>query len=392
MTATGPLSGVKVIDLCSYLAGPYGCTLLGDLGAEVVKVEAPAGDMLRHFPSTLEGESRAFVGINRNKRAITLDLKQADALAVLYRMVESSDVLVENFRPSVPARLGIDYDRLKRLNPRLVYCSLTGFGDGGPLRDKAGFDQVLQCMTGIALFQGGSREAPQVVGGSIVDYYTAALLAYGVTAALLQREKTGVGQYLAVSLLRSALTMQAGRFVWADREERSANRELRTGGLTGIHPTKDGALYISAHSQHFWQALCELCGMADLAADPRYDTMTKRAEQAGELVPRLRAALATKSARDWEEVFGERVPSMAIRGIEDMFDHPQVLAEGLVTHLPHPTLGGYRTMTKPVALADTPGPEPFAAPLQDQHSSEILAELGYTAEEIARLRDAGALG
>jgi crotonobetainyl-CoA:carnitine CoA-transferase CaiB-like acyl-CoA transferase len=206
-TPAGPLDGVTVLDLCSYLAGPYGCTLLADLGATVIKIESPQGDMLRQFPSSLPGESRFFLGTNRGKRAIALDLKQPEGLAVLHRMVETADVLVENFRPSVPARLGIDYPRLRAINPRLVYCGLTGYGDNGPLSEKGGFDQVLQCLSGMAVFQGGGPDKAQVVLGSVLDYFTSALLAYGVASALFYRERSGAGQYLSLSLLRSALIL-----------------------------------------------------------------------------------------------------------------------------------------------------------------------------------------
>jgi len=383
----GPLSGLKILDLCSYLAGPYGCTLLADLGADVVKIESPQGDMLRQFPSSLPGESRFFLGTNRGKRALALDLKQKDGLAVLHRMVESADVLVENFRPSVPARLGIDYPRLKKINPRLVYTGLTGYGDKGPLSDKGGFDQVLQCLSGMAVFQGGGPDKPQLVLGSVLDYFTSALLAYGVAAALFHRERSGKGQYLSLSLLRSALTIQAGRFVWADSETRDVARDSGTGGLTGIHPTKDGALYISVHSNHFWAALCELIGRPELAQDLRCASMRSRAQHAAELVPEVRAALAARSALEWEEIFGERVPCAAVRPIEDMFDHPQVLAEELVTTLDHPVIGRYRTMTKPIKLGDTPGPAPTASPTFGQHSDEVLAGYGYSAAEIATLRE-----
>src|ERR1044071_3121545 len=306
----GPLTGVTVLDLSSYLAGPYGCTLLADLGAEIIKLEAPQGDMLRQFPSSLPGggDSRFFVGTNRGKRSIALDLKEPDGLAILHKMVESADVLVENFRPSVPARLGIDYPRLKKLNPRLVYAGLTGYGDRGPLREKGGFDPVLQSLTGMAVFQGGGLDRPQLVLGSVLDYFTSALLAYGVAAALYHREKSGTGQYLSLSLLRSALTIQAGRFVWADSETRDVARDSGTGGLTGIHPTRDGALYISVHSHHFWAALCDLIGRPELAQDPRCASMRSRAQHAAELVPELRAALAARSALEWEEIFGEKVP------------------------------------------------------------------------------------
>jgi crotonobetainyl-CoA:carnitine CoA-transferase CaiB-like acyl-CoA transferase len=206
-------------------------------------------------------------------------------------MVETADVLVENFRPSVPARLGIDYPRLKAINPRLVYCGLTGYGDSGPLSEKGGFDQVLQCLSGMAVFQGGGSDNPQLVLGSVLDYFTSALLAYGVAAALFKRERSGVGQYLSLSLLRSALTIQAGRFVWAESEGREVPRDSGAGGLTGIHPTKTGALYISVHSNHFFAALCELIGRPELARDPRCATMRSRAAHAAELVPELRAAL-----------------------------------------------------------------------------------------------------
>jgi len=385
----GPLTGVTVLDLCAYLAGPYGCTLLADLGADVIKIEPPQGDMLRQFPSTLEGESRFFLGANRGKRALALDLKQPEGLAVLHRLVEGADVFVENFRPSVPQRLGIDYERLKSINPRLVYCALTGYGDTGPLSDKGGFDQVLQCFTGVAAFQGGSPQTPQLVVGSVLDYYTSALLAYGVSSALFHRERSGEGQYLSLSLLRSALTLQAGRFVWADKEGREVSRESTAGGMTGVHPTKHGMLYISVHSNHFWRDFCELIGLPELASDPRCATMRSRAAHAAELLPQVRQALAAHTALDWEEIFGERVPCAAVRPIEEVFDHPQVLAEGLVTTLDHPVVGPYRTMTKPIKFSETPGPPPSAAPTFGQHSAEILAKAGYSAAEIDALRERG---
>jgi formyl-CoA transferase len=385
----GPLDGVKVLDLCSYLAGPYGCTLLADLGADVIKVESPQGDMLRQFPSSLAGDSRFFLGTNRGKRALALDLKQPDGLAVLHRMVATADVLVENFRPSVPARLGIDYPRLRAINPRLIYAGLTGYGDAGPLSAKGGFDQVLQCLSGMAAFQGGGVDRAQLVLGSVLDYFTSALLAYGVTAALFQRERSSRGQYLSLSLLRSALTIQAGRFVWAESEGRDVARDSGAGGLTGIHPTKHGALYISLHSNQFFGALCELIGRPALASDPRCATMRSRATHAAELLPELRAALAERTALEWEEIFGERVPCAAVRSIEDLFDHPQVLGEGMVTTLDHPVVGRYRTMTKPIKFADTPGPTPRASPTFGQHSDEVLAGYGYSDEEIAAFRQRG---
>jgi formyl-CoA transferase len=371
--------------LSAYIAGPYGCSLLADLGAEVFKIEPPSGDTLRQYPSTLEAESRAFVGVNRSKFGVVLDLKQSEGQKVLYRLVESADVLVHNFRPSVPARLGIEYEALHNQNPRLIYCALTGYGELGPLKDKAGYDQVLQSITGICAFQGPPGK-PEIVYGSVVDFYAASLLAYGVTAALHHRERTGEGQYVGISLLAAALAMQSTRFVWADNESRDVGRDMRSGGVTGIHPTKDGFIYISANTPHFWQSLCELTGLAELADDARFDTVRKRAEHVEEIVPKLRAALRTRTALEWEECFGERVPSGAVRVIEDMFDHPQVAAEGLVAAFDHSRVGGYRGMARPVKLHASPGPEPFAAPALGQHTADVLRRLGYSAEELEELR------
>jgi hypothetical protein len=199
----GPLAGVRVLDLSGYIAAPYGCTLLADQGADVIKIEPPQGDNLRKYPSTLASEGRAFLGVNRGKRALALNLKQPQGLAVLRRLVRDADVLVHNFRPAVPARLGMDYETLSGIHPRLIYCAISGYGETGPLKDRAGYDQVMQSMTGICAMQ-GSADAPEIVYGSVVDYYAAALMAAGVGSALYQREKTGVGQYVAISLLRSA--------------------------------------------------------------------------------------------------------------------------------------------------------------------------------------------
>lgn len=390
-SSKGPLSKISVLDLSGYIAGPYGCALLGDLGAEVIKIEAPGGDTFRKYPSTLESESRAFLGVNRNKLGVVLDLKNPEGQAVFYRMVESADVVVHSFRPSVAPRLGIGYDHLKTINPRLIYCNVTGYGDTGPLKEKAGYDQVLQAMTGMCCFQ-GTPAAPEIVFGSVVDYYAASMVAYGVVAALLHREREGEGQYLGVSLLRSALAMQSARFIWAEGEGRDVGRDLRSGGVTGLHPTKDGFIYLSANTPHFWSSLCELAGLSELGADPRYDTVRKRAELAEEIVPALRAVLTTRTALEWERIFGDRVPCAAARAIEDMFSHPQVLAENLVADFDHPLVGRYRGFTKAVTFSRTPGPEPFAAPTFGQHSDAVLKKMGYASEDIVALRRRGVVG
>lgn len=367
----GPLSGVRVLDLSAYIAGPYGCSLLADQGANVIKVEPPVGDNLRKYPSTLEAESRAFLGVNRSKLGVVLDLKRSADLERLLALVRNADVLVHNFRPSVPGRLGIGYEQLSAVNPRLIYCAVTGYGETGPLKDKAGYDQVLQTMTGMCALQGKHSGPPEILYGSVVDYYAAALVAGAVSSALYEREKSGTGQYVGVSLLRAALTMQSARMVWADSEPRDVGRDMRSGGITGIHPTREGYLYISANTPHFWRALCAKTGLADLLSTDRYDSVRKRAEHHEEIVPRLHAALQQRSALDWEAVFGEEVPCAAARSVEDMFDFPQVAAEGMVTTFEHPVVGRYRGFTRAVKFGRTPGPEPFAAPVLDQHGDMV---------------------
>lgn len=361
--ADGPLSGVRVLDLSAYIAGPYGCTLLADQGADVLKVEPPGGDNLRNYPSTLQAESRAFIGVNRSKQGLTLDLKKPQGLAALLKLVREADVLVHNFRPSVPKRLGIDHEQLNLINPRLIYCAVTGYGETGPMKDKAGYDQVLQTMTGMCALQGKRGGAPEIIYGSVVDYYAAALLAAGVSSALFERERSGLGQFVGVSLLRSALTMQSARMIWAEGESLDIGRDMRSGGVTGIHPAREGHLYISANTPRFWKALCDKTGLQMLHGNERYDSVRKRADHANEIVPHLHAALTHHTALEWEAIFGDEVPCAAALKVEDMFDHPQVLAEGIVGDIQHPVIGRYRGVTRPITFGRTPGPDPFAAPV-----------------------------
>lgn len=387
----GPLSGVRVLDLSAYIAGPYGCTLLADQGAEVIKIEPPDGDNLRQYPSTLRGESRAFVGVNRSKRGVVLDLKAPEGLALLMRLVRQADVLVHNFRPAVPKRLGISFEQLSPINPRLVYCAVSGYGETGPMKDKAGYDQVLQTLTGMCALQGKRGGAPEVIYGSVVDYYAAALLASGVASALFERERTGLGQKVGVSLLRSALTMQSARLVWAGGEPLDIGRDMRSGGVTGIHPARAGHIYLSANTPRFWKALCHKTGLQDLAEAPHLDSVRKRAEHAADILPRLHAALARHTALEWEVIFGDDVPCAAARKVEDMFEHPQVLAEQMIGTIGHAQIGPYRGVLRSVTFSRTPGPAPFGAPTLGQDTDAVLAECGVPAAEVRALRDKGVL-
>jgi crotonobetainyl-CoA:carnitine CoA-transferase CaiB-like acyl-CoA transferase len=390
-TAAGPLAGVTVLDFSAYVAGPYGCALLGDLGARVIKIEPPTGDNLRRYASTLPQESRGFIGVNRSKHGIVIDLKHPRAAAIIDRLVKATDVLVHNFRPDVPERLGIGYERLSDLNPRLVYCAVTGYGEGGPLRDRAGFDQVLQAMTGMNTSQANGGPVPQTVEGSAIDYYAAALVATGVNAALFRREQTGRGDKVGVSLLRTAMTMQSMRLVKVDGEPLRIDRELRAGGIAGIHPTSDGFIYISASADHFWKAFCTHIGRPDLAADPRYDSLRKRQDHAGVLIAEIRKSLVGNTGATWEEIFGADVPCAVVRAVEDMFDDPQVAAENLLETYDHALVGRYTGVARPIDFEAAGHRVPFAAPALGEHTRTVLSDLAFSADEIEALFVAGAV-
>ncbi|WP_416306785.1 CaiB/BaiF CoA transferase family protein [Neptunicella sp. SCSIO 80796] len=385
--SSGPLGGIQVLDLSAYIAGPYGCALLADQGADVLKIEPPSGDNLRKYPSTLEAENRAFLGINRNKRGLVLNLKSAEGHAILMKLLKKADVLVHNFRPGVPERLGIDFETVSLINPKLIYCAVTGYGETGPMKGKAGYDQVLQAMSGMCSMQGERGGAPEILYGSVVDYYAAALVAAGTASALYERERSGLGQYVGVSLLRSAVTMQSARLVWAEGEPADIGRDFRSGGITGIHPTKEGYLYLSANTPHFWSALCQKMNLPELSKSERYNSIRKRARYADEIVPLLRNALETKTALEWEALFGDEVPCAAARHIEDIFKNEQVMAEDMVMTFDHPLVGKYQGMTRSIKFGRTPGPRPFAAPVFGQHSDTVLEQLGFSDEERQELRD-----
>lgn len=239
------------------------------------------------------------------------------------------------------------------------------------MRSKAGYDQVLQAMTGMCVLQGKPGGPPELTYGSPVDYYAAAMVAAGIASALFERERSGQGQFVGVSLLRSALAIQSARLIKAECEFHDIPRDMRSGGITGLHPTADGYLYLSANTPHFWQALCRLTGLDELAADPRYDSVRKRADHASEIVPKLRERLATSSAVEWEDIFGDEVPCSIVRPVEDMFDHPQVLAEGITSNIVHPTLGTYRGVAEPIRFGRSRAAQPFAAPGLGQDTERL---------------------
>lgn len=386
------LQGIVVLDLTAYLAGPYGCALLGDVGADIIKIEPPGGDNTRNYPSSLDKENRTFLGANRNKRSIVLDLKHPDGLTAFYRLVEKADVVVHNFRPAVPGRLGIDYETLRSRRPDLIYCSFTGFGENGPLRDHPGFDTMLQCFTGLAAAQGVATGAgqPQILANSIVDYYSASMVTIAILSAVVHRLRTGEGQHVKASLLRSAISLQSGAFVWAESEPRDI---ARTWGqsYSGIYPAKDGHVYLQATTQSFWKNLCDYLGFPELGEDPRYDTLIKRNALKDDIRPLIKDALVQRTAIEWEQLLLGKVPCVAVRSIEDMFDHPQLLAEEIVVEHDHPKVGKYKSMGKAIKMGA--GDKPTTrAPMLGEHTEEVLAQFGFADDEITAMRANGAVG
>jgi formyl-CoA transferase len=381
-----------VVDCSAIIAGPIATAFLATYGADVVKVEPLEGDALRSYPSTLPGLSRYFLGINRGKRSLAVDLKHPDGLAVVRRLARTADLFVESFRPGVAGRLGLDDPTLRAENPRLVYCSVSAFGQTGPLAERPGLDPVVQSYGGLAWEQGAADEAaPELVRGSLVDYYTGSLAVSGILLALIARGQTGVGQRIETSLLDGVLAMQAGRAFWAEsKEPPEAVRDLLGDRVSRIYPTRDGHLYLYVELPKFWTGLCRTLGLEAWLDDPRLRTMVGRHTHKAELIRAIGERLAARTAAEWEARFAEAdVPCTRVRSVPEMLVDPQALINGTLATVPHPTLGPVRLLGVPVRLTGTPGAPAGPPPAIGEHTDAILGEAGLPATEIARLRQAG---
>jgi crotonobetainyl-CoA:carnitine CoA-transferase CaiB-like acyl-CoA transferase len=390
----GPLERLRVVDCSAIIAGPAATAFLATYGADVVKLEPFEGDALRSYPSTLPGLSRYFLGINRGKRSVAVDLKHPDGLAIARRLVRTADVFVESFRPGVAARLGLDEPTLRAENARLVYCSVSAFGQTGPLAERPGLDPVVQSYGGLAWEQGAADEgAPELVRGSLVDYYTGSLAVSGILLALLARGQTGAGQRIETSLLDGVLAMQAGRAFWAEAvEPPEAVRDLLGDRVSRIYPTRDGHLYLYVELPKFWTGLCRTLGLDAWLDDPRLQTMVGRHAHKAELVRAIGERLGPHTAAEWEARFAEAdVPCTRVRSVPEILVDPQALRNGVLATSQHPVLGPVRMLGVPVRLAGTPGAPASPPPALGEHTDEVLAEAGVSPEEIARLRRTGAV-
>jgi crotonobetainyl-CoA:carnitine CoA-transferase CaiB-like acyl-CoA transferase len=390
MTANrqGPLSRFKVIDLTRARAGPTAARHFADFGADVIKVEMPtAGD-----DDALGGDRDGpdFFNLHRNKRSLSLNLKTAEGVAILKKLAATADVLIENYRPDVKHRLGIDYDTLRAINPRLVYVSLSGFGQDGPYANRPGFDQIAQGMGGLMSITGLPGQGPVRVGIPIADLSTGNYAAMGAIIALLEREISGEGQWVQTSLLQSQISMldfQAARWTVARQVPGQAGNDHPTSIPTGVFPTADGHINIAASGQHIFKRLCEALDAPGLIADPDFASGEKRSENR----VRLNAELATctrryRSADLVELLNAAGVPSGPIYAVDQVFTDPQVQHLGMAVPMPHPKRSDTAVVNQAVSLSRTPPVINRPTPGLGQHNEEILAELGYDETAISDLR------
>jgi len=382
-----PLEHLRVIDLTRARSGPTCVRQLADMGAQVIKVEQPDDE---------EGVSRHnsdFQNLHRNKRSLVLNLKDPRGIAILKQLVIRSDVLVENYRPEVKKRLGIDYAALRLLNPRLIYASISGFGQTGPYKDRPGYDQIAQGMGGLMSITGPPGSGPWRVGIPIADLSAGLLAAQGVLVALLERERSGEGQWVHTSLLEAMVSMldfQATRWLIGKEVPPQAGNNHPTGIPTGTFRVRDGYINIAASGQHMWKRLCDALEAAELFEDPRFSTPGRRSRNRDTLNVILEEKLQTKTSVEWVEVLNAAgVPCGPILPIDQVFTNEQVRHLGLAQSVLHPQLGPLQVLGLPVTLSRTPGAVRTPTAEKGEHSDQILRELGISPAEIQQLHDEG---
>jgi len=394
-----PLSGVTIIDFTRVLSGPYCTMLLADMGARVIKIEQPGrGDDTRAWgPPFVEGESAYFLSINRNKESLTLDLKQPGARRVLDGLLERADVLVENYRPGTMERLGLGYDGLAARYARLIYCSISGFGQTGPRRSEPGYDAVMQGEGGLMSITGAADGPPFRLGVAISDIATGMFAAQGIAMALLARVRSGRGQRVDVGMLDSTaalLTYQAGiYFATGATPQRMGNRHPTIVPYETL-PAADGEFVIAVGNDEQWRRFCGVLGDPALADDPRFATNRARVSHYDELRPLLVARLAPRTRGQWvSDLKAAGVPCGSVRAVAEVLEDEQLDARQMIETVNHMTAGAVRVLGVPIKLSDTPGAVRSAPPVLGQHTDAILkGDLGMTSADIAALRASGVIG
>ena len=391
------LQGIRILDLTRVLAGPYCSMILADMGAEVIKIEVPGrGDDSRHFGPHVQGESAYFMSLNRNKKSITLNLKQEAARDIFLSLVETADVVLENYRPGTMEKLGLGYDVLRRTNPRVIYAAVSGFGHSGPYRSRPAYDGVVQAMGGIMSITGQRGGKPTRVGPSIGDITAGMYTAIGILAALNYRQHSGCGQMVDVAMLDCQVSILenaiARYFASGTSPVPVGNRHA---SIVPFEPfdTADGEIMVAAGNDTLWRTLCEQLQLAELADDSRFATNPLRNDHYEELRPLLAARFILKTTDTWQEILDAAgVPNGPINNIERLARDPQVKAREMLVAVDHPVAGEMTCPGVPIKMSLTPGAIRAPAPLLGQHTEEILKSLGRLDDEtIDRLRAGGAI-
>ena len=386
------LEGVKVLDLSRTLAGPFSTMMLGDMGADIIKVEQPGiGDETRSFtPPTLNGESCYYLTSNRNKRSITVDLKTSEGKEIIYKLAKDADVVVENFRTGAVDELGYGYEQLKKLNPKIIYCSISGFGRTGSEKNRAGYDLLLQGYSGLMSITGEEEGPPSKVGTSIVDLSTGMYAAFAIVTALMAREKTGKGQYLDVSLLDGQIALLNYHATNFFATGKSAKR------YGSGHPTivpyqafqaKDMEIILAVPNDRLWVKCCEVFGWNDLLVDSRFKTNEERVVYRNELVEIINNRLSKMESNEIFELMNDAgVPCGPIHTVEQILTHPIVEEREMILEINHPTIESLKVPAFPVKFSETPAQLRRHPPLLGEHTNEILIELGYSNEQIQLMK------
>ncbi|MFZ5633899.1 MAG: CaiB/BaiF CoA transferase family protein [Bacillota bacterium] len=392
-----PLNGIIVLDLTKVLAGPFCSMQLADFGATVIKIEPPGlGDDSRHIGPHVKGESTYFVSVNRNKKSVTLNLKSSKGVDIFRGMVKKADVLVENFRPGTMEKMGLGYESISGINPRIIYASGSGFGQTGPYREKPAYDPIVQSLGGIMSVTGDPGGHPVRVGVSIGDLAAGLYLTQGILLALLNREKTGRGQHIDVAMLDCQVALlenHIARYLIAGQIPRPVGNRHPSFAPFGSFATADGHITIAAGNNKLWALLCKVLGKPHLASDPRFATNADRAANYDEMEREMVAVLKNQTSAHWASVLDRAgIPCGPIQTVEQVIDHPQVRAREMIVEQFHPVLGKVTVAGIPVKMSATPGRVKDPAPLLGQHTEEVLKGLmGLDDHAIRSLKDEGVI-
>lgn len=396
--ADAPLADLLVLDLSRVLAGPYASMTLADLGAQVIKVERPEGgdDTRQWGPPWAGGESAYYLSVNRNKKSITLNLNTDQGRQITRSLARKADVLIENFKVGSMQNWGLSYDELHKENPRLIYCSISGYGQSGPKRHQAGYDFVIQAEGGIMSINGEVDGRPMKVGVAIVDITAGMNAVIAIQAALYEREKSGFGQHIDIALLDSQVAWLANvasnYHITGERPKRYANAHPNIVPYETF-TTADGWIAVAVGNDRQWKLLCDTAEWDDLAEDERFETNPLRVEHRDALIPILNNRFGGRKTESWCQLLGSAgIPCSPINSIDQVFADPQVLARQMRIEIPHPSAGSVKLTGSPLKLSRTPVQMTSHPPLLGEHTDQVLRSyLGYTSDEIMRLRESGVI-